>query len=114
MFQPATPVPTGPPTDPTAMRIVVRPEYLPGHSDPTGFQFVFAYHVLIENIGPEPAVLFWRHWYIHDPVAGDQEVEGEGVVGESPRTRRFAPLPEFLRAAREDRAHGRILPFSPR
>jgi ApaG protein len=85
MFQPATPVPTGPPTDPTAMRIVVRPEYLPGHSDPTGFQFVFAYHVLIENIGPEPAVLFWRHWYIHDPVAGDQEVEGEGVVGESPR-----------------------------
>lgn len=85
MFQPADLGPKGPPLDPDAMRIAVRPEYLPDHSDPGGFRFVFAYHVEIENIGSVAARLFWRHWYIHDPVAGDQEVEGEGVVGESPR-----------------------------
>ncbi|MYG19511.1 MAG: ApaG domain, partial [Gemmatimonadales bacterium] len=36
------------------------------------------------NVGTETAQLFWRHWLIHDLVAGDHEVEGEGVVGQSP------------------------------
>ena len=30
------------------------------------------------------AQLLWRHWYIHDDLAGDTEVQGEGVVGEQP------------------------------
>ncbi|HSL71150.1 MAG TPA: ApaG domain, partial [Longimicrobiales bacterium] len=30
------------------------------------------------------AQLYWRHWYITDPVAGPSEVQGEGVVGEQP------------------------------
>lgn len=77
--------PERPPLDPDAMRITVRPEYLAEESDPETEQYVFAYHVVIENVGLVPAQLFWRHWYIHDPVAGDQEVEGEGVVGDSPR-----------------------------
>jgi ApaG protein len=46
--------------------------------------FVFVYQIRIENQGVAPARLRWRHWYIHDPVGGDQEVEGEGVVGEQP------------------------------
>lgn len=85
MFKTAASSPAGPPTDPHAMRISVRPEYLPEQSDPDTRRYVFAYHVLIENVGDESAQLFWRHWYIHDPVAGDQEIAGEGVVGESPR-----------------------------
>ena len=45
---------------------------------------MFVYFVRIENTGAETAQLFWRHWRIHDAVAGDQEVVGEGVVGECP------------------------------
>lgn len=66
------------------MRITVRPEYSVQHSEPAAWQYVFVYRVTIENIGDETAQLFWRHWSIHDLVAGDHEVEGEGVVGESP------------------------------
>jgi len=85
MFQPAAPAPTGPPIESDSFRISVLPEYMPAHSDPAGSRYVFAYHVLIENVGQEPARLFWRHWRIHDSVVGDHEVEGEGIVGESPR-----------------------------
>ena len=66
------------------MRVTVRPEYAAPHSDPRAWRYVFVYHVRIENVGLETAQLFWRHWRIHDPVAGDHEVEGEGVIGESP------------------------------
>lgn len=65
------------------MRVEVEPVYSARHSAPPGHH-VFAYFVRIENIGEAPAQLFWRHLLFHDSVAGDQEVEGEGVVGESP------------------------------
>ena len=65
------------------MRVSVVPVYAEAPSDPP-LKYVFVYSVRIENVGSEPAQLFWRHWKIHDVVAGDQEVEGEGVVGESP------------------------------
>ena len=67
------------------IRVTVRPRYLREHSRPWRGQYVFAYSVRIENVGTQAAQLLWRHWYIHDPVAGDQEVEGEGVVGAQPR-----------------------------
>ena len=73
-----------PSTVPDAMEIHVWPEYVAEHSDPTAWRYVFVYHITIENVGTETAQLFWRHWLIHDPVAGDQEVEGAGVVGRSP------------------------------
>lgn len=66
------------------IRITVRPTYSVDHSDPERDYYVFIYHIRIENVGLGPAQLLWRHWYIHDPVAGDQEVEGEGVVGAQP------------------------------
>ena len=66
------------------IRISVRPVYTPEHSDPLEPRFVFVYFIRIENQGERTAQLRWRHWYIHDPVAGDSEVEGEGVVGEQP------------------------------
>ncbi len=73
-----------PPIVPDAMAIRVRPEYVAEHSDPAAWRYVFVYHITIENVGAETAQLFWRHWLIHDLVAGDHEVEGEGVVGQSP------------------------------
>ena len=72
-----------PPILPDEMRITVRPVYSRGHSRPPD-RFVFVYFIRIENVGGETAQLFWRHWRIHDAAAGDQEVAGEGVVGECP------------------------------
>lgn len=72
-----------PPVLDDQMRITVRPVYARGPSQPP-LRHVFVYFIRIENIGDETAQLFWRHWKIHDTLAGDQEVEGEGVVGQSP------------------------------
>jgi ApaG protein len=66
------------------IRITVRPAFLAEQSSPVLGQYVFAYHIRIENVGTLAAQLRTRHWRIHDPVAGDSIVEGEGVVGEQP------------------------------
>ncbi|MEQ1692398.1 MAG: Co2+/Mg2+ efflux protein ApaG [Gemmatimonas sp.] len=66
------------------IRITVRPRYLRERSNPMLAQYVFAYHIRIENIGDQAAQLRTRRWLIHDEAAGDTVVEGEGVVGEQP------------------------------
>lgn len=66
------------------IRITVRPSFLPEQSSAVLGQYVFAYHIRIENVSTLAAQLRSRHWRIHDPVAGDSVVEGEGVVGEQP------------------------------
>lgn len=66
------------------MRITVTPRFAPEHSDADEPRHVFVYHIRIENVGERTAQLLWRHWYIHDELAGDTEVQGEGVVGEQP------------------------------
>jgi ApaG protein len=66
------------------IRVTAQPFYLDYESDPGEPRYVFAYRIRIENVGDAAAQLRWRHWYIHDPVAGDSEVEGEGVIGEQP------------------------------
>lgn len=66
------------------IRITVTPFFLEPQSDPGEPRYVFAYHIRIENVGSTAARLRRRHWHIHDPVAGDSEVEGEGVVGQEP------------------------------
>ena len=67
------------------IRISAQPFFLAEQSGTELGQFVFSYHVRIENLGDRTAQLVWRHWFIHDPIGGDQEVEGEGVVGQQPR-----------------------------
>ena len=66
------------------VRITVRPAFAPEHSDPAAATWVFVYFIRIENLGDRTIQLLARHWFIHDEVAGDSEVEGEGVVGEQP------------------------------
>ena len=66
------------------MRITVLPMYAVEHSDANEPRHVFVYHIRIENVGDRTAQLLWRHWYIHDDLEGDSEVEGEGVIGETP------------------------------
>lgn len=66
------------------IRITVRPTFLVEQSSAVLGQFVFSYHIRIENVSGVASQLRTRHWRIHDPVGGDSIVEGEGVVGEQP------------------------------
>ena len=66
------------------IRITVRPVFLPTQSDAREHRYVFAYFVRIENVSASAVQLLTRHWYIHDSIGEDTEVEGEGVVGEQP------------------------------
>ncbi len=47
-------------------------------------EFVFAYRVTIENKSENTVQLLRRHWHIYDGIGVWREVEGEGVVGETP------------------------------
>jgi len=68
------------------IRITVRPSFVAEQSRPEAGHFVFTYAVRIENVGTATAQLTHRVWRIHDSIGGgeDQEVQGEGVVGEQP------------------------------
>lgn len=67
------------------IRIRVGARFVPEQSDPERSNFVFAYRVVIENLGLEPAQLLDRHWIIVDSLGERREVRGPGVVGEQPR-----------------------------
>ncbi len=67
-----------------SIKVTVRPFYLEQHSSPADNQYVWAYHVRIENGGAETVQLRNRHWQITDSRGRMQEVRGPGVVGEQP------------------------------
>ena len=70
-----------------AIKVTVKPQYLPDQSDPLKSQYVWAYQVRIENKGGETVQLRSRHWKITDGMGRRQEVKGPGVVGKTPRLR---------------------------
>ncbi len=47
-------------------------------------EFIFAYRITIENNSENTFQLMRRHWHIYDAIGVWREVEGEGVVGETP------------------------------
>ncbi|MGO9547652.1 MAG: Co2+/Mg2+ efflux protein ApaG [Rhodomicrobium sp.] len=65
--------------------VTVCPAYLPEQSAPEENQFVWSYHVAIENRGSETVQLLRRHWRITNARGELLEVRGAGVVGEQPR-----------------------------
>jgi ApaG protein len=67
-----------------AIRVIVRPQYLAEESDPRQSQYVWAYHVRLENTGSETVQLRSRHWKITDGMGNLKEVKGPGVVGKTP------------------------------
>ncbi|MBZ5588949.1 MAG: Co2+/Mg2+ efflux protein ApaG [Acidobacteriia bacterium] len=83
------------------IRVQVQPTYLPERSSPENGRFVFAYRILITNQGDRAVQLVRRHWIITDGNGHVEEVEGAGVVGETPLLRpgasfdytSFCPLP---------------------
>ena len=69
------------------IRITVRPQYLDEHSEPHQRQYVFAYFVRIENRSRRTVQLLSRRWHICDSIGEEQEVTGDGVVGQQPTLR---------------------------
>ena len=67
-----------------AIKVTVKPIYLDDQSSPGDGHFVWAYHVRIENQGPEVVQLRNRYWRITDSLGRVQEVRDAGVVGEQP------------------------------
>ncbi|QEL65988.1 unknown function protein [Oryzomicrobium terrae] len=75
-----------PPTDTGTykIRVTATPQFLPEQSDSEEGRYVFAYTIIIENIGTVAARLISRHWVISDARNDEQEVRGIGVVGHQP------------------------------
>lgn len=64
--------------------IKVKSIYLEEHSDPSEFNFLWAYQVKIKNNSKDTVKLLRRHWTIIDSNGYLKEVKGKGVVGEQP------------------------------
>ncbi len=66
------------------IEVSVEPFYLDDESRPEESEFIWAYMVEIHNGSSEPVQLITRHWQITDGRGRQEEVRGEGVVGEQP------------------------------
>ncbi len=67
-----------------SIKVTVRPTYLEDQSSPDENHYVWAYQIRIENLGSETVQLRSRYWRITDAIGRVQEVNGPGVVGETP------------------------------
>ena len=66
------------------IRVSVESEFRPDRSSPAQGRFLFTYSVDIRNGGTTPARLLSRHWIITDARGEQEEVTGDGVVGQQP------------------------------
>ena len=66
------------------INITVNPYFLDDQSEPEDQHFVWAYQFTIDNQSNEKVQLKNRYWKIIDSNGSEQEVRGEGVVGEQP------------------------------
>lgn len=67
-----------------SIKVVVEAIYLDDQSDPDRSSYVWAYHIRLENHGPETVQLLRRTWRITDAQGRIQVVQGDGVVGQQP------------------------------
>ncbi len=66
------------------IKITATPIYIDEQSSVAQNQYVWAYHIVIENQGTEIVQLISRYWRITDNLGNIQEVRGPGVIGEQP------------------------------
>lgn len=66
------------------VKVSVECAYSSKHSVELQDQFVFFYHITIENLGDFSVRLLRRKWIILDAHGVERIVEGEGVVGVQP------------------------------
>jgi ApaG protein len=66
------------------IEVTVEPAFMPERSSVEHSRYFWAYTIVITNTGEETVQLKTRHWIITDASGKQQEVRGEGVVGEQP------------------------------
>src|ERR1700748_1616924 len=66
------------------IEVTVEPNFMPERSSVENRQYFWSYTIVITNSGEETVQLKTRHWIITDASGKQQEVRGEGVVGEQP------------------------------
>ena len=66
------------------IQVSVLQEYKEHLSTPETSKFIYAYHITIENVGESTMQLLRRHWFKQDSLGPIREVEGPGVVGQTP------------------------------
>jgi ApaG protein len=66
------------------IEVTVEPNFLPGRSSAEKGQYFWSYTIVITNTGAETVQLETRHWIITDATGHQENVRGEGVVGEQP------------------------------
>lgn len=67
-----------------SIRVEVKTEYIEQQSSPEDQKYLFSYTITIINLGEQAAKLETRHWIITDANGKMTEVQGAGVVGETP------------------------------
>jgi ApaG protein len=65
--------------------VTVKPYFLDDQSSPNDNHYVWAYKVNINNQGIESLKLNHRTWIIIDGNGKVHQIQGEGVVGETPK-----------------------------
>lgn len=86
------------------VKVSVVPRWLEEHSSPASDRWVFAYTITISNGSDRTVQLVSRHWVITDANGHEEQVRGEGVVGQQPvlppgashEYTSFCPLPTPL------------------
>ena len=68
----------------SGIQISVESYFQPEQSHPEQLHYFFAYRITIKNYSDATVQLKRRHWQIFDSCGKKSEVEGEGVVGETP------------------------------
>ncbi len=66
------------------IQISVESKFEDSQSDPTSKRFVFSYLVTITNTADYNIQLLSRRWVVTDGNQKQQEIQGEGVIGEQP------------------------------
>ncbi len=66
------------------LAIEVSTHYIEEQSDPDKGRFLFHYSLTLTNVSEDTLTLKRRKWVITDGNGEQMEVEGEGVVGETP------------------------------
>ncbi|MFJ5335090.1 Co2+/Mg2+ efflux protein ApaG [Pectobacterium sp. CHL-2024] len=64
--------------------VQVQSFYVESQSEPDEERFVFAYTIMVRNLGRHEVQLLGRYWLITNGNGRQTEVQGEGVVGEQP------------------------------
>ncbi|ATA19418.1 ApaG protein [Gibbsiella quercinecans] len=64
--------------------VQVQSVYVESQSQPDEERYVFAYTIIVRNLGRSTVQLLGRYWLITNANGRQTEVQGEGVVGEQP------------------------------